>query len=65
MIKVYATDNENGPAITSIKGLRVGWQWVYTQLSQALCYRCDGTLTLDFSQTDLPSSLVGRIILVQ
>ena len=65
MIKVYASDNSTGPAIIAIKGIRVGWQWVFSQLNQALCYRADGTLTLDFSLTDLPSSLIRRIILVQ
>ena len=65
MIKVYATYNENGPAILDIKGIRIGWQWIYTQLSIALCYRVDGTLTLDFASTDLPSSIIKRINLIQ
>ena len=65
MIKAYAADNEFGPSITALTGIKVGWQWVYSELVNALVYRADGSLTLDYSLTDLPSSLIKRIVLVQ
>ena len=65
MIKVYVADNESGPAITNIKGIKSGWQWLYNEASKGLCYRTDGTLTLDFTSTDLPKTLIQRIVLVQ
>lgn len=66
MIKVYVYDDPTfGPIVENIKGMRAGWQWVFDTLQSALCYSCDGLLTVDYSLTDFPPSLIRRIVLIQ
>lgn len=66
VIKAYVYDDPNyGPQLANLKGIRSGWQWVWDTLNSALCYACDGSITVDYSLTDFPASLVGRIILIQ
>ncbi|MBD3261581.1 MAG: hypothetical protein GF334_07865 [Candidatus Altiarchaeales archaeon] len=66
MIKIFAEDNELfGPIAHDIKGIRKGAETLLKAVNNALCYRPDGTLTINWGLTDIPTSLSKRVILVQ
>jgi len=65
MVKVFVSESEMiGPAVTDVKGIRGGREWVARSIQAALSYLPDGQLSIRWNETGIPSSLRKRIVVV-
>lgn len=65
-VKIYVEDHPTvGPVVTDLKGIRGGYEWLFKQAQQNLCYHPSGGLTVDWQATDVPASLVKQVIICQ
>jgi hypothetical protein len=65
-IKVWVASGYDSPVVTEVKGIRGGREWVAGEVERNLAYRPeDGTLSVRWSETDLPDSLRRKVVIVQ
>jgi len=67
MVKVRIEFSElyNKPFVVDVKGLRSGVEWLTREIERALCFSCDGRLTVDWGNVDIPNDLRKKVILIQ
>lgn len=64
-IQVEFSDLYNKLLVVNIKGIRSGVEWLTREVENALCFSCDGSITLDWGMVDIPPDLRKRVIITQ
>lgn len=64
-VKVEFSTLYNKPFVVDVKGIKSGLEYLTREIEKALCFSCDGLLTVDWGAVDIPGDLRKRIVITQ